>query len=219
VEVQVVGWLVQKKDVGILQDEAAQIHSRLLPAGQAVEGLGPHFRGNGQAVGHLVYGGVRIVAADALKLGGQLAVAPEGLLAAVAGGHGGGEPLHLLRQLPVAGEGRLEHVLHREAHRVYGDLGDEAQPPVPGDDHVPLVGVQLPGEDAEEGGLARAVAAQQPHPLPGLHLEGDAVQDIVSDFKGLFQSVHADFYHDFLPSVTVYYDLLLLIFWTHKIPV
>ena len=85
-----VGWLVQKKDVGILQDEAAQIHSRLLPAGQAVEGLGPHFRGNGQAVGHLVYGGVRIVAADALKFGGELAVAAQGLLAAVPCRHGGG---------------------------------------------------------------------------------------------------------------------------------
>ena len=214
-----VGGLVQQQHVGVLQNEAAQVYTGLLPAGEAVEQLGAHLFGDGQAVGHLADSRIRVVAADALKLGGQLAVAPEGLLAAVAGGHGGGEPLHLLRQLPVAGEGGLEHVLHREAHRVYGDLGDEAQPPVPGDDHVPLVGVQLPGEDAEEGGLARAVAAQQPHPLPGLHLEGDAVQDIVSDFKGLFQSVHADFYHDFLPSVTVYYDLLLLIFWTHKIPV
>ena len=75
----------------------------------------------------------------------------------------------------MAGEGGLEHVLHGEAHRVHWDLGDQAQPPSAGNDHIALVGLQLPGENAEEGGLARAVAAQQSHPLPGLHLEGDAV--------------------------------------------
>ena len=195
VEIQVVGGLVQEKDVRVLQDEAAQVHPGLLPAGEAVEELLPHGLGDAQAVGHLAHGGGGVVAADALKLGGELPVAAEGGLAAVPGGHGGGQGLHLRGQLLVTGEGGVQHVLHCVAHREHGDLGDEPQAAAPGDDHLPLVGLQLPGEDAEEGGLAGAVAAQQPHPLPGLHLEGDAVQYVVSDLKGFFDSVDADVYH------------------------
>ena len=85
----------------------------------------------------------------------------------------------------MAGEGGVQHVLHGEAHGVHRDLGDEPQAAALGDDHIPLVVVQLPGEDLKEGRLSRAVTAQKAYPLPGLHLEGDAVQYVVSDLKGL----------------------------------
>ena len=85
----------------------------------------------------------------------------------------------------MAGEGGIQHILHSEAHRVHRDLGDESQAAALGDDHIPLVVVQLPGEDLEQGGLSRAVTAQKAYPLPGLHLEGDAAQYVVSDLKGL----------------------------------
>jgi hypothetical protein len=42
VEIQMVGGLVQQQDVRILQNEPAQVHPGLLPAGEAVEGLGAH---------------------------------------------------------------------------------------------------------------------------------------------------------------------------------
>ncbi len=50
------------------------------------------------------------------------------------------------------------------------------------DDLAPVV-VQLPGEDVEQGGLARPVLAQKAHPLPGVHLEGEAVQYFVANLK------------------------------------
>ena len=87
-----------------------------------------------------------------------------------------GQVLHLLLHGPQVVEGGAEHVLHRKACRVHGNLGDEAQTLAGGDDHVPAVRPLLAGEDAEEGGLARAVAAQDAHPLPGVHLEGQAVE-------------------------------------------
>ena len=85
----------------------------------------------------------------------------------------------------MAGEGGVQHVLHGEAHGVHRDLGDKPQAAALGDDHIPLVIVQLPGEDFEQGRLSRAVTAQKSHPLSSLHLEGDAVQYVVSDLKGL----------------------------------
>ena len=73
-------------------------------------------------------------------------------------------------------KGGLEHILHGITRRVDRDLGDEAQPLSGGRHHLPLVPIQLAGEDSEHRGLARAVLAQQAHPLPLIHLEGEAVQ-------------------------------------------
>ena len=44
--------------------------------------------------------------------------------------------------------------------RINGNLGDQPQPLARGNGNRPLVGVDLPGHDAEDRGLARAVAAQ-----------------------------------------------------------
>ncbi len=190
-----VGGLVQKEDVGVLQDETAQIHAGLFPAGQAVEGLSPHFRGNGQAARHLVHGGVRIIAPDTLEFGGQLAVAAQSLRGAVPRLHGGGQLLHLLRQLLMPGKGGMEDVLHGIALRIDRDLGDQADTAVFGDHHAALVGLQLAGEDLKKGGFTCAVAAQEAHALTGFHLEGDAVQNIISYFEGFFYVAYTDFYH------------------------
>ena len=144
-----VGGLVQQQDIRILQDQAAQVHPGLLPSGEAVKELFAHLRRDGEAVCHLVHGCGRVVAAQALKLGGEFAVALQRGLAAVPGGHGGGQRLHLRSQLLVAGEGGVQHVLHRVARGVDGDLGNEADAAVFGDHHLALVGLQLPGEDLE----------------------------------------------------------------------
>ena len=74
-QVQMVGGLVQKEDVGVLQNEPGQVDPGLLPAGQHIKGPLPHVLGNGQAVAHLILVGVRLVAAPGLKGGGQLVIA------------------------------------------------------------------------------------------------------------------------------------------------
>ena len=95
----------------------------------------------------------------------------------------------------MPGEGGMEDVLHGIARRIDRDLGDQADAAVFGDGDAALVGLQLAGEDPEEGGFARAVAAQEAHALSGLDLEGDAVQDVVSYLKGFFYIAYTDFYH------------------------
>lgn len=91
-------------------------------------------------------------------------------------------PLHLpgeLGHLVLHGlelvEGRLQHVLHGVVRGIDGNLGDEPQPLAGGDAHLPLVVVQLPGENLEQGGFACAVLAQKAHPLPLVHLKAQAV--------------------------------------------
>ena len=182
-QVQVVGGLVQQQHVGVLQNEAAQVHPGLLTAGEVGEGTLAHVGGDVQAVAHLVEGGLHVVAAAGLEGGGQ------GVIPAQEGGialprrHPGGEGLHLLFHILEPLEGRPQHHLHRIALGVHRDLGDEPHPLARGHRHLALVGLQLSGEDTEEGGLARSVLAQQAHSLPGVHLEGDPVQDLPAHFK------------------------------------
>ena len=186
-EVQVVGGLIQQEDVGVLQNEAAQVHPGLLPAGEVGKGPRPHGGGDVQAVADLVQGSLGVVAAPGLKGGGEGVVPLEQGGVALSGGHPGGEGLHLLFHVPEPVEGSAEDGLHRVARRIDGDLGDEPHPLAGGDGDLALVGLQLPGEDAEEGGLARPVLSQQAHPLPGVHLKGQAVQNF---------SAHLKFFHN-----------------------
>ena len=195
VEVQVVGGLVQQQNVRVLQDEAAQVHPGLLPAGEAVEQLGPLAVRNGQAVCDLVHRHVGVVAAEGLEPLAEGAVPLQNGGIALPGGHPGLQGPHLLRQALQPGKGGAQHVLHRVAGGIDGDLGDQAHPPALADDHAALVIVQLAGQYLEQGGLAGAVAAQQTHPLPLVHLEGEAVQHVLPHLKGLHQVVYLNLNH------------------------
>jgi hypothetical protein len=68
------------------------------------------------------------------------------------------------------------------------------RPPVPMTTRA-LVAIHFAGEDAEERGLARAVGAQKAHPLPLVDLEGEPVQYVFSDFKGLYKSLRLNLDH------------------------
>ena len=195
VEVQVVGGLVQQQDVRVLQDEAAQVHPGLLPAGEAVEKLLPLGVRNGQAVCDLVHRHVRVVAAEGLEPLAEGAVPLQNRRVALPGGHPGLQGPHLLRQALQPGESGAQHVLHRVAGGIDGDLGDQAHPSALAHHDGALVIVQLAGQYLEQGGLAGAVAAQQAHPLPLVHLKGEAVQDVLPHLKGFDQVVYLDLNH------------------------
>ena len=49
----------------------------------------------------------------------------------------------------------------------------------------PLAGRQQPGNSAQGGGLAGAVAADQGHHLAGAHVEGDALEHRQTAIPGL----------------------------------
>ena len=198
VKVQVVGGLVQQQDIRVLQNETAQVDPGLLAAGETGELLLPHGLGDGQAVGHLVDGHVRVVSAEGLESLVQSAVPPQDGRVALSRRHSGGQFLHLRRQIVEPGEGGAQHILHRIALGVHGDLGDQPQTAALSHHHGALVPVQLPGQDLEQGGLARAVPAQKSHPLALVDLKGQSVQDILSDFKGLYQPFDLYLDHTFL---------------------
>ena len=124
------------------------------------------------AAAHLVGGAEPVVLGEDGPVGG--------------GGHEPLQMLHLLfhgKQLPI---GRAQHVLHRVASRIDRDLGDQADLPARSEDDDPVVRLQLAREQAEEGGLAAAVAAHDADALPGLDLEGQAVEKDLADLKGFF---------------------------------
>ena len=175
VQIQVVGGLVQQEDLGVHQDQTGQVDPGLLAAGQVGKELFPEGFFNAQTGTDLFQPGLGLVAAPGLK--GHLEPVVPGQQVLVPAGELVGEVVHLLLHGFQVVEGRPQNVLHRKAHGVDRDLGDEAQPLAGGDDHIAAVGKLLAGEDSEEGGLTRAVAAQDAHPLAGVHLEGKTVED------------------------------------------
>ena len=203
-QIQMVRRLVQQEDVRVLQNEAAKVHPRLLPAGKLRKQPPAHVFVNGEAAGHLAHRRVRVPAAQSLKAGVQVAVAPEGGGAAVPCGHFLRQRVHLLLHGLHSGKGGAQHLLHGVLRRIDGDLGDKPQPLAGGDDHLAGVVVQLSGEDLEQGGLSGAVAAQKPHPLAGVDLKGQAVLYFLFQVKGLYQSRHADVDHAFSSSSTIF---------------
>ena len=185
-EVQVVGGLVQQEDVGLLQQQAGQVHPGLFAAGEAVEFLGAHPGGDAQTAADLVGLHVHVVTASHGEGGAEPVVLRQGASVGLFA-HGVLQGGHLPLHVQQGGEGRAQHLLHRVARGVAGDLGDEAQLLARGDHDRALVGTQLAREDAEQGGLAAAVAAHDAHALAGVDVEAQAVQQIISDFKGFYQ--------------------------------
>ena len=188
-----VGGLVQQEDLRVHQDEPGQVDAGLLPAGEIGEGLGPELLFDAQAGAHLFQSRLDLIAAAGLK--GHL----EAVIAVQQGPVRPGQLLGQGVELPLHGpqlvKGGPEHVLHGEPRRVDRDLGDEAHAPPGGDDDVAAVRPLLAGEDAEEGGLPRAVAAQDAHPLTGIHLKGEAVQHRLADLVLLDQVSDCDLDH------------------------
>ena len=197
VDVQMVCRLIQQENVGVLQNKPPQIDPRLFPAGEAVEQLPPLGRGDGQAVGDFVDRHFRVVPAETLE------PLPQGIVPAQQGGaalpglHAPFQRLHLRRQLPEPGKGGAQHVLHRIARGVDGDLGNQPYPPAGGQVELSGIEVQFPGQKFEQGGFPRPVPAQNANPLPLLYLEGQAVEHIPPDFKGFYQLACLYRYHIF----------------------
>ena len=193
-----VGGLVQQEDVGVLQNEPGQVDPGLFPAGEGGEGLLPHGLGDVQAIADLIQFRGGVVAAPGLKGGGELAVLPQQVRAAVLP-HFGGQAGHLGLHGVEGSECGVQHVLHRVLRRVDRDLGDEAQGLPRGHHHLPLVMVQLTGEDLEHRGLAGAVLAQQTHPLPLVHLKREPVQYFLAYLELLDQVRDRYVYHCLTP--------------------
>ena len=76
-QVQVVGGLVEKEDIGVLQDEAGQVHARLLAAAELVELALAHRGRDVEAVGHAVALPVHIVPAQAAEVVAEAVVLVE----------------------------------------------------------------------------------------------------------------------------------------------
>jgi hypothetical protein len=172
-KIQVVGRLVQQKDLRFPEDEPGKVHPGLLPAGKLVKKLPPHSGRNIQTVAYLVQVDLGLIASLAFKEGGKGIITLKDRL--IPFPHLLGQFPHFLLHSAQVVKGSIQHVLHRIFRGIDGDLGDKPHPLTGSGPCLPLVGEQLPGKDLKEGGLARAVPAQETHPFPLKHLEGEAV--------------------------------------------
>ena len=196
VKVQMVGRLIQQQNVRILQNQAAKVHPGLFSAGKLVEQPAPHIVGNGQAVGHLADGHVRIVSAEHLKPLGKTAIALQNGRVRLPRRHAARQFFHFSGQGVESPEGRAQHIVHGVPLRVHRDLRDQTHAVTRRNGDGALVAVQFSYQYFEQRGLAGAVFAQQTYPLPLIDLKGDAIQNIVAHLKGFYKVVDLNLNHN-----------------------
>ena len=188
-----VGGLVQQENFCVHEDEPGQVHPGLFPAGEVGKELLSEAALQPQAGADLFQAHLRLIAAAGFEGGlksvvtGQELPVPLGQLV--------GKAVNLrLHGLQLV-EGRAQHILHPVPPWVHRDLGDQPQALPRRDAHAPAVCLLLPSEDTEEGGLSRAVAAQDAHPLPSVHLEAQAVQDRLAQLIFFCDVMYCDVDH------------------------
>ena len=181
-QVQMVGGLVQKQNLRLLQQQPGQIHPGLFAAGEAGKFLASLLFCDAQAVADLIRVHIHIVAALGGKAVGQTVIFIQNLPGGT-GSHGLLQLLHAHADLQELRKSRAQNVLYGVACRVLGDLGDETQLLVGVYIHLAIVISDFPGENAKQGGLAAAVSAQNGHTFPLLDLKGQILQEIFTDDK------------------------------------
>ena len=192
--IEVVRRLVEQQNVRLLQQQPREVHARLLSAGQAVEDLPALLCRNGEAIADLVRLRVHLIPAPHLKAVGKRIIFLQRLRARVLG-HLGLQRAHLLFDLLQPGERRVQHIVHRISRRIVWDLRDEADLPPRCKAHLAGIVVDLARQNAEQRCLSRAVLPEQAHPLAGLHIKRDAVQNIRIRVKALDEVFYRDIDH------------------------
>ena len=173
VHVQMVGRLVQQQNVGLLQDDARQVDARLFAAREQRERLRAHGCGDFQAVAHTVDLKITVVAAEELQTGFKLGVAFEQRGVFRLAGHLIGQRVHRGGDLVGFAESQAQHILDRGFRREIRHLVDHARVLARAKRNMPPVIGQAAGEDIKQGGLARAVRAQNGDLFPWLDIKGN----------------------------------------------
>ena len=172
--VQMVGRLVEQQNVGLLQKQPREIHSRLLSAGKRGKKLLTLRLRNCQTVADFIRFGVDLISAAGFKAVCERVILQQDFLRRMLG--------HLPLQLAHAsfdpvqpGERRAQHVVYRIICRIDRNLGNEPHLfPLRESNRAGII-VDFARQNLKQRRLARAVFAEQTHPLARLHVKTDAV--------------------------------------------
>ena len=180
--VQMVGGLVQQDDVRLAEQRLGQQHLHLFLGGQAGHFAVQNIVGEAKALNEPGHVGFGLPAAHFGKFGLQLAGLHTVLVGEVLFFIEGILLLHHVIEALVAHHHRVQHGVGVILEMV---LLQNGHPLFLGDDDLARGGLQIPGEDAEEGGLASAVGADDAVAVAGNELQLHVLE------QGLATEVHA----------------------------
>ncbi len=179
VQVQVVGRLVHQQDVRLLQQDLGQRRAVAPPAGQLVDRARTMRLVEAQLGQHCVDLVLVVPAAAAVHLLQKVGLLVQQAHERFAGRLLFQQDLHLqqrLLQRVEIGEDLIEHLLDGLFAVQLGELGEVADPDPLVDFHRTFIRLFLVQDEFEEGGLARAVPANQADAVAGAQAEEDVAQ-------------------------------------------
>lgn len=175
VVVEVVGRLVQQQHLGTRRQQRGQPQPGLLPTGQPADGAIAVHQPETETAQGALHPGVGVVAAARLEGGGELAVLGHHRLVAV--GHRGFQAAQSLLEGAQFAQRPVDDVLHRPLRRQLLVLRDVADAAVGLDGDLTRVGSLLPGEQPQQGGLARPVLPDD----AGALAHGERARHVIED--------------------------------------
>ena len=194
VHVQMVGRLIQKQNVGLLQKQPCKIHPRLFSAGKRRKKLLALRLRNRQTVADFVRFGVDLISAAGFKAVRERVILRQNFLRRMLG--------HLRFQLahasfdPVqSGKRRAQHVADQILRRIDRDLGNKPHLFALREGNRAGIIVDFARQNLKKRRLARAVFAEQPDALARLHVKADTVEQIPVLVKALDKVLYRNVNH------------------------
>ena len=174
--VQVVGGLVEQERLGVAEQDAGKLDAPALAAGEGVQRLVEHPVGQPQARGHRGRLGLGSVPAEHGQPVAEVAVPPDRLvrLDRVRVRHQRLGLAHVIAHLVQAAGG--EDPVEREHVKIAGPRVLREVADGPGMPNGPGGGLAVARQDLSQGGLARAVAADETDTVPLGNLERGVCQ-------------------------------------------
>ena len=175
-KIQVVRGLVQNQQIGLLQQQLGQAQARVLAPGQHGHAFAVSLGREGHAVQDLFDLRVHVVAVGRVNDGLQGRVALHQGIVARGGGHLGLHPLHFGHGVQHRAKGVLHLAVNGAAGVQHAVLFQIPHHRAPGEGQFAAVGLVLPGDALDQRGLARAVLADDAHPVLAVQDEADILQ-------------------------------------------
>ena len=173
-EVEVVRRLVQEGDAEVGKLDAGQCHLGPLAPGQGRRVSSGQLGTDAQVVEDLLDPGVEVARPEGGEPLERRLVAPLGLRGALHQAGGGRGQLRLGVDAAGPAGQRPAHRLPRDRLVLLGEVADGSRRRVEGD--RPIVGLQDPGKQLEQRGLAGAVGTDHTEPGPGADRQRDVGQ-------------------------------------------
>ena len=195
-QIQMIGGLVKKKDIGILQDQPCEIDARFFAAGKIIKQTRAHILRDLQPIGNTVPLRIGFISAETLKFTLKPVVLFQQQFTFCTVFQLSFNFTHAAFRFLQSTLGGSEDIFRRPAFRINRDLGDQTNAFSGSNGHTAFIIVQFSGQNTEKAGFSCSVFPENGNAFTFCDSETEPVKNIAADFKTFYKIINTDVCHD-----------------------